>query len=129
MTAESDIAAYLASGGFGTVATDIFINMLPATPDNCISVSGYAGSPPERTHDTSGNDRPSVQIRVRNTSADTSRSTIESIYNHLDGIKNTTIGSTFYLSVAALHSGPNQMGEDGNGRTEYTWNFQVLRRR
>lgn len=129
MTAESDIAAYLATGGFGTVGTSIFVNTIPPTPDNCISVSGYAGGPPERTHDTSGNDNPSVQVRVRNTSAGTARTNVEQVYNYLDGVSNTTIGSTFYLGISAINSGPIPMGKDENGRTEFTWNFAVKRRR
>lgn len=129
MTAEADIAAYLATGGFGTVATNIFVNDMPATPDNCIAVSIYAGISPERTHDTSGNDRPSIQIRVRNTSAGTARTKVEQIYNYLDGITNTTIGSTFFLGIDAINSGPVPMGKDGNGRTEYAWNFQTIKRR
>jgi hypothetical protein len=129
MTAESDIAAYLATGGFGTVGTSIFVNTMPATPDNCIAVSVYAGSPPERTHDSSGNDNPSVQVRVRNTSAGTARTKVEQIYNYLDGISNTTIGSTFYLGIFAINSGAIPMGKDENGRQEYTWNFSVKRKR
>jgi len=129
MTVEADIAAYLATGGFGTVGTSIFVNTMPATPDNCIAVSVYAGSPPERTHDSSGNDNPSVQVRVRNMNAGTARTKVEQVYNYLDGITNTTIGSTFYLGIFAINSGPIPMGKDENGRTEYTHNFAVKRKR
>jgi len=129
MTAESDIANYLATGGFGTVGTTIFLNTMPATPDNCIAVSVYAGSLPERTHDSSANDNPSVQVRVRNTSAGTARTKVEQIYNYLDGISNTTIGTTFYLGIFAIKSGAVPMGKDENGRQEYSWNFSVKRKR
>jgi hypothetical protein len=129
MTAESDIANYLATGGFGTVGTTIFLNTMPATPDACIAVSVYAGGPVERTHDSSGNDNPSVQIRVRNASAGTARTKVEQIYNYLDGVSNTTIGSTFYLGIFAINSGAIPMGKDENGRQEYTWNFAVKRKR
>ena len=126
MTAESDIAAYLATGGFGTVGTSILVNTMPATPDNCIAVSIYAGMAPERTHDGSGNSRPSIQVRVRNTSAGTARTKVEQIYNYLDGTTNKTIGSTFFLGITAINSGPVPMGKDENGRTEYAWNFQTI---
>lgn len=128
MTAEGDFATYLASGGFGTAGTDIFVNTLPATPDNCISVTGYAGMAPERTHDTSGNARPSVQVRVRNTSAGTARTKIGQIFDYLDGISNTTLTGHFYLSIAALQS-PESMGTDENGRHEWVCNFSTIQRR
>ena len=128
MTAESDIAARLASAGFGTLGTDLFINTLPATPDNCISVSGYAGSPPERTHDTSGNARPGIQVRVRNTSAATGRTVIENIFNYLDGSGNVSLSSVFFLSIDAVQS-PFPMGKDENNRTEYSVNFSTIVRR
>jgi len=126
---EADIAAYLATKGYGTVGSTIFVNFLPPTPDNCIIVSGYAGGAPMRTHDTSGNEAPSVQIRVRNTSTATARSKIQQIYNTLDGITNTTLSSTFYLGIESINSGPIPMGKDENGRQEYSWNFSCLRRR
>lgn len=129
MTAEADIAAYLAAGGFGTVGTSIFVNTMPATPNNCISVTGYAGQPPDRTYDGSGNSRPSVQVRVRNTSAGTARTTIENIFNYLDGVSNTTLSGTHYLGIFALNSGAIPLGIDENGRTEFTWNFGTLKSR
>jgi hypothetical protein len=129
MTAEDDIAAYLATGGFGTVGTSIFLNTMPPTPDACIAVSVYAGGPPERTYDGSGNDNPSVQVRVRDSNAGTARTKVEQIYNYLDGRSNTTINSTFYLGIFAINSGAIPMGKDENGRTEYTWNFSVKRSR
>lgn len=128
MTAETDIAARLAAQGFGTVGTNIFVDYKPPTPDNIICVFGYAGSPPERTHDSSGNDHPGVQVWVRNTSAGTCRTTIERVYNNLDGLTNTTLTSTFYPEINAVQS-PMPMGKDENGRTEFALNFAVTRRR
>ncbi len=130
MTVENDIATYLQTGGFGTVGNSIFLNTMPPTPDNCIAVSIYAGGAAiDRTHDTSGNDSPSIQIRVRNTSAGTARTKVEQIYNYIDGVTNTTIGSTFFLGISAINSGPVPMGKDENGRTEFAWNFSTIRRR
>jgi hypothetical protein len=126
--AEVDIAARLAAVGLGTVGTNIFVNYKPPTTDNIISVFGYAGQPPERTHDTSGNDHPGIQVWVRNTSAATARTTIESVYNALDGITNTTLSGTFYLGIFANQS-PEMMGRDENGRTEFVVNFTVTKRR
>lgn len=128
MVAETDIAARLAAKGLGTVGTNIFVNTKPSTPDNLIAVFGYAGQPLERTHDTSGNDHPGIQVWVRNTSAGTARTNIEKVYNNLDGITNTTLTSTFYLGIWANQS-PEPMGQDENGRTEFVVNFSTTKRR
>jgi hypothetical protein len=126
--AEAAIAARLASDGLGTVGTSIFVNTKPATPDNLIAVFGYGGSPPDRTHDTSGNARPGIQVWVRNTSAGTGRTVIENAFNNLDGITNTTLSGVFFLSVLANQS-PEPMGKDENGRSEYAVNFSTIVRR
>jgi hypothetical protein len=126
--AEVAIAAHLAAQGFGTVGTSIFTNYKPATPDNVMCVFGYAGSPPERTHDTSGNAHPGIQVWVRDTSAATGRTRIESVFNLLDGMKNTTISSVFIVGMHAVQN-PIPMGRDENGRTEYSLNFQTTVRR
>ena len=128
MTAESDIAAYLATLGLGTVGTSIFVNIKPATPDNLIAVFVYAGQAPERTHDTSGNARPGIQVWVRNTSAGTCRSKIETVFNCLDGITNTTLTGTFFEGIMANQS-PEPMGQDENGRSEFVVNFSTIIRR
>ncbi len=125
---EACVAAYLASAGLGALGTSIFVNVKPATPDNLISVFGYAGSPPERTHDTSGNARPGIQVWVRDTSAGTGRTRIESIFNLLDGIANTSLSGTFFQEIAANQS-PIPMGADANGRYEYSLNFSTIVRR
>lgn len=125
---ENAIAAYLQTLGLGTVGTNIFVNTKPATPDNLISVFGYAGRAPERTHDGSGNSRPGIQVWVRNASAGTGRSTIESAFNALDGLSNTSLSGRYFLIVNALQS-PEPMGKDENGRTEFSVNFSTIIRR
>lgn len=125
---EACVAAYLASAGLGTLGTSIFVNVKPATPDNLISVFGYAGSPPERTHDTSGNSRPGIQVYVRDTSASTCRTRIESVFNLLDGISDTSLSGIFFLSIQANQS-PIPMGDDENGRKEFIINFSTIVRR
>lgn len=127
MSAASDIAGRLASYGFGTAGTNLFVNTKPATPDNMVAVFDYSGPAADYTHDTSGNDHPSVQVWVRNTNAGTARATIDRIYNHLDGIRNTTI-TTFYAGIFANQT-PELMGKDENNRTEWAVNFTTTRRR
>ena len=126
--AEVAIAAHLAAWGLGTVGTSIFSNYKPATPDNVLCVFGYAGSPPDRTHDTSGNAHPGIQVWIRDTSAATGRTRIESVFNLLDGSGNFTASSVYFVELNAVQS-PIPMGRDENGRTEYSLNFQTTVRR
>lgn len=126
--AEACIAAKLATDGYGTVGTTIFVNVKPPTPDNLIAVFGYAGQVPEHTHDTSGNAHPGIQVWVRNTSAGTARTTIENIWNILDGIVNTSLSGTYFEGIFALQSA-EPMGKDENGRQEFCVNFSTTIRR
>lgn len=113
---------------YGTLGTNIFVDTKPATPDNLISVFGYAGRAPRQTHSCDGEGLPGVQVWVRNTSAATGRSTIENIFNELDGLTNVTINGTYYLGIFA-NQHPEPMGKDENGRSEFSVNFSVIYRR
>lgn len=125
---ETDILNLLIARGLATTGS-AYVNWFPPNPDDVVSVFAYAGGAVERTHDSSGNANPSIQVRVRSASATTARLKIQNIFNHLDGITNTTIGGSFVLRIEALNSGPIPLGRDENNRTEYTWNFSVLLRR
>ena len=131
MTAESDFAYYLEQQGRGTRGTNIFINTKPAAPDALVAVFGYAGGAPERTHDTSGNSRPSVQVWVRGdvNDPDPARTLIESIFNDFDGLTNTTINGSFYVGIDGIQSGATNLGKDELNRPEFSWNFTCLKRR
>ena len=125
---ETCIAQYLSLAGFGTTGTDIFINTRPNTPDNLLTVFGYAGSGILRTHDTSGNEQPGIQVYVRNASAGTARTNISNVLDVLDGLANTTMGDRFFLNILANQS-PTPLGKDENGRTQYVLNFSTIVRR
>jgi hypothetical protein len=126
--AEAAIAAHLAASGLGTVGTSIFTNYKPPNPDNLLVVNGYAGSPPDRTHDGSGNSHPGIQVWCRDTSAATCRTRIESVFNLLDGSGNFTVSGVYFLELNAVSS-PVPLGKDENGRTEFSQNFQTTVRR
>ena len=126
--AETAIATYLASLGYGTTGSTIFVNIKPATPDNLIAVFGYAGQAPDYVHDTSLNARPGIQVWVRDTSAATARTTIENIFNSLDGIANTSLSGLVFEGIFANQS-PAYMGKDENRRTEFVVNFSTIVRR
>ena len=139
MTAEADIAAYIASKGRGTlpaigppvVVGTIFTNNKPSNPDAVICVFGYAGLPPDWTN-TNKYDRPSVQVLVRGAKngAGAARTLIENIYKDLDGLTSITLSGTFYQRIEATQSGPTMLSQDdGNGRTEFVMNFYTSKTR
>ena len=131
MSVAVDLAAYIVTLGIES-SGNVFANYLPATPDAIVCFFDYAGSPPDRTHDTSGNDNPSVQVRVRGarvSGVSAARQKIEAIYNALDGISNQSISGTYYLSILANQSNLTPMGLDENNRPEFVWNFRCIRRR
>ena len=128
---EADIAYYLQSKGRGTLGSTIFVNDKPTTPDALICVFSYAGSPPDRTYDTSGNARPNIQVWVRGAinGAGAARTLAETIFNDLDGLANTDISGNRYVGIMANQSSPNHLGKDANNRMEYSVNFSVIRAR
>jgi hypothetical protein len=154
MTVEADIAATIATfisdqannttciigyaiigdmiiGDLGTgtnYGSNVFVDYKPPTPDNIVSVFGYAGQAPVHTTDHQELGKPSIQVWVRNTSAATARSQIESIMAELDGLANVTLGGTYYLGIFANQS-PEPMGKDELGRSEFAVNFSVNYRR
>lgn len=125
---EECVATKLAADGLGTLGTTIFVNTKPPTPDAIISVFGYAGTPPDHTHDTSGNRHPGIQVWVRASTAAAARATIESVYNDLDGIVNTSLSGTFFEGIFANQE-PEPMGKDEPGRSEFVVNFSTTIRR
>lgn len=124
---EAAITAYLIAQGLGTSST-VFTNYKPPNPDNLTCVFSYAGSPPERTHDGSGNSHPGIQVWIRDTSAPTGRTRIESVFNLLDGLSNQTLSGVFFVGMDAVSS-PIPMGRDENGRVEFSLNFSTTVRR
>lgn len=81
----SDIAAYLATGGYGTVGTNIFIEELQDQPDNQIVVFSSGGRAVQST------DSHTVityfDVHIRNTSKATARSKAIEIRDYLGSKK------------------------------------------
>jgi len=138
MTLTTDIATHLQDDAVGTIGatTDwgIFENSMPASPDKCIAVFAYGGSPPDLSWD---GEYPSVQVRVRGESHNVSTSTERAVHattydkayavmKSLHETTRTTINSTMYYWLAAKHS-PASLGRDTKGRDIYVINFDVIK--
>lgn len=105
-----DIGNYLQSEGIGTIGTDIFLGLLPDTPDNCVALLEVEGKPPYLAYGVD-EERPVLQVKVRNTQYAAGRSKIEDVVTLLHVLHNTTLGGKRYLSIVAAQS-PYSMGYD-----------------
>lgn len=119
-----EIAAYLATQSVGTVGTNIFIGIIPDSPDNCVALFEYGGSAPDLVGTYV--ERPNLQVRVRNTSYSTGRAKCASVITALHTLGETTLSGTRYLWVAAKQS-PISLGVDAKERYEWSINFQVVK--
>lgn len=117
------IATYLQTGGYGTLATNLFIDFLPPAPADCISVTAYGGQSPVRGIGQTPRiyDIVRVQVKVRKAAPGDALTAIDSIYTYLEG--SAPLGTVF---VRALNSRGMYLGKDSNNYTIYACNFEVL---
>jgi len=117
----------VANGSLGLVyATNIFTNKEPALPKNCVTIFNTNGFAPDLGLDSQGYERPSIQIRVRNTSESNAWSLIENIKSKLHGLHQETWNGTLY-TVIYCSSGPALLDWDDNGNCRLVCNFNIQR--
>ena len=119
----SDIKTLLIS-----ISPTIFLGEIPDTPDNLVCIFFAGGMPPVHSFDGRTYERPSFQVRVRNTSAATAIQWAEQAKDALDGINDLTINSTRYIDVSQAGD-IMPLGKDAKGRTELTINFNTKTQR
>ena len=125
MSLLADIATLLTS-----VNTNIFYNDLPDTPDNCLSLFYSGGQPSIHNLNTQAPtlEKPTFQIRIRNTSCASAETQAESIKDALNGKTKTTINGTLYEAIW-LQGDIFNLGRDDRERTNLTVNFVAWVRR
>jgi len=123
------LAARLQADGVATTATDLFIGMMPNSPDECLAIYEYSGEAPMEVmiDDAATLERPSVQVMSRAGRNDypTARALIEAARDSLTAIVNETISGETFLRVNAL-SAINALGVDENERPRFTLSMQVV---
>ncbi|WP_348528335.1 minor capsid protein [Methanothrix sp.] len=120
----SDIAAYLAAQGYGTVGTDIFLDELQDLPaDQVVVFTGGGPAPDEVQGDPGAVDYPNIDVQVRSTSKATARTDAEAIRILLDC--NTINDATLY----AASSAPIYLGRDDNNRHRFVATFTAAKER
>ncbi len=125
MPPAKDIAEYLEDQLIGTVGTNIFVGRLPETPDTCIALYDYGGSPPDLCWE---GDYPSLQVRVRDDDYLTGWTTANTIKTTLHNLTYQTIETHLYYHIRARHD-PEYMGRDANDNVEFVINFEIIKER
>lgn len=109
-----------------TSGANVFVGSVPATPNRCVTIiptGGYdadAGLP---------YDRPTFQVYVRgDEDARWALATCKAVHNLLQSFRNTVLNdsdSTYLVSCLAIQSGATHIGDDDNGRVQYSMNYDV----
>lgn len=130
-TVAEDIADKLAILGMGVVGTDIFIGVLPETPDAITAVFETGGTSPEFGFGTPGlkYESPSIQIVCRGAIGDyeTPRTRISLAYYGLPQLQGVTVGSTYYHMIRPNQT-PFVLRRDDNERVLIVFNAVCERR-
>jgi hypothetical protein len=124
-----DIAARLVAAGVGTKGSNIFLGSNAVIPDGAgpfLTVTETGGMAPTRIQNkaSAATQRPTAQVAVRAATYPPARTMATAAYAALDGIYNTTLGSTFYQVVRARQE-PTDIGLDGVGRPVIVFNIEA----
>lgn len=120
------LAVYLAGRGFGETneangTVNIFVNKLPADPDNVISIYGQPGTHPPHS-EIPELMFPRFQLIVRNTDHNTGSTILRSIRAELHGKLALSLPNFYVLIISADQEG-FPIGEDDKGRSEFSIYF------
>lgn len=123
------LADRLTSASVATTATNLFIGLLPDTPDVCVALFEYAGAPPMevlRSNDATL-EQPSIQVMVRASRNDypTARALIENVRDTLTAITDETISGVRFLRVHNLNA-INALGTDEKDRPEFSLSLRAV---
>lgn len=123
------LADNMATDGVGTVGTNIFIGIMPNSPDACLAIYEFAGEGPMEAFSDGGVslDLPSIQVMSRGVRMDypAARTLIVNARNSLTSVANETIGGVRFLRVREM-SAINSLGPDVNDRPIFTVSLQAV---
>lgn len=123
------LADRLQSASIATAGVDLFLGIMPDTPDVCIALYEYAGEQPlEVLRDNAATlERPSVQVMTRAGRNDypVARQLIEDVRDSLTEIANETISGVTFLRVNQ-NSSINAVGTDDNDRPLFTLSLMTV---
>ncbi|MEV7011544.1 minor capsid protein [Streptosporangium sp. NPDC051022] len=125
MNLSEEFAQLLAELGLGTYPGSIFLTRMPTGPDRCLVVARYGGPESSLADDY---DEPSIQIRARGPAADArvAEEDAQDVYDALNGLDRRYLaGGTWLQLMVATQGGPIFIGQDQNGRVEFTVNLRA----
>lgn len=117
--AALDLVTYDPDG----VTGDCFIEIEPAQPDDCVTLTLYGG--PE-IDSLLPYDTPSLQVRTR-AGADprVSRTRAQAIYEELNGLGPLTLADGSYLLLVTANQTVTSLGQDDLGRCAHVVNYSL----
>ncbi len=128
------LALWLDNAGLGDFVEDasggdVFLEHMPATPDEAVMLLSTGGYP---TSALIGHDEPTLQVMVRGAAGDpgTPLRRAEDIYGEIQGLRHVTLdaGGTDHVRLiraASLQTGPVNIGQDDKGRYRFTFNYEL----
>lgn len=120
------VGDYLQSQSQGTLGTNIFLGVMPESPDACVCVYEGPGIAPIETMGSAAFavDQPGLQVISRGARGDYpgARNKARTIRGLLAAITETTISGIHIMRISADGS-LLPMGEDQNGRPMISMNF------
>jgi hypothetical protein len=123
-----DIGGLVATASSVTLGTTLFLGTLPATPDACMAIKEYPGSPPDFVFGDNNIsvEYPRVQVLARGAQDDyaTARSQAELAYKALGAAVAQSISGTRYLAFRPL-TAPFDLGRDANNRPIIGFNLLI----
>lgn len=129
MSVLEALADKLQSASVAFSASNMFIGLMPNTPDRCVALYEYAGASPMEVmrSNTATLERPSIQIMVRSSRNDypNAQTLIKQVRDTLSSITDETISGVRFLRVHNLSS-INALGTDENERPEFSLAMQAI---
>jgi len=120
MSVAKDVKTLIAS-----INTNTYTNDMPDAPDNCVCIYNTGGYETEYVMNNDIDyERPTIQIRVRNTSYETADAQLVAIKQILDKQSETTINSTKYMTFYCI-SDILRIGRNDRERTVLAVNYEI----
>lgn len=123
------VGDYLAAQGQGTLGTNLFLAVIPETPDVCVAVYENSGNRPSFTMGSApfAIDRPLIQVICRSTRSDYpgARDKAETIRSLLGAVTEETLSGVHVMRIESQGS-VIPMGEDDNQRPMVSVNFECM---
>jgi hypothetical protein len=119
---EDIVSFYIAESLVTGYGVDAFADTMPESPDACVAVYEYLGLPPSPDADISTR---SIQICVRNKSANQARKNAVDLYNSINPTEQRQDLTITRWALVAPKQVPFKLKVDTQGRTYYAFNLEV----